>query len=240
MRHSILQCLRLISLDAIKQPRRFVFSRPFGIVWTLYAATYAVANSAETLATSRTSEHVGSIVLASTCLINIPLGVWKDLRFAQLFGIGRTPVAVGAGTAARISQVKRPPVSATAAFLTRDTLTLFGSFTLAPWLTASLPHDLTANAQVKTVFTQLAVPAMTQIGATPLHLLGLDLCNRPYRLPWPVRLTRIRHSLLSTTAVRCVRILPAFGFGCLTNNALRDYLNDSSGDADQLDDGVEC
>lgn len=238
-RRPILQCLRLNLVDAIKQPKRFVFSRPFGIVWTLYAATYAVANTADTLATSSASEHVSSIVLASTCLINIPLGVWKDLRFAQLFGIGRGAVAVGASAAGQISRAKRPPMSATATFLARDTLTLFGSFTVAPWLTASLPHDLTANVQAQTIFTQLTVPALTQIGATPLHLLGLDLCNRPYRLPWPTRMIQIRHSLLSTTAVRCVRILPAFGFGCLTNTALRDYLHNSTGDADQTVDGTD-
>lgn len=208
-------------------------------MWTLYAATYAVANSADTLATSSASEHVSSIVLASTCLINIPLGVWKDLRFAKLYGIGRAPVAAGAGAAAPISPANRPPMSATATFLARDTLTLFGSFTLAPWLTASLPHDLIASVQAQTIFTQLTVPAVTQVGATPLHLLGLDLCNRPYRLPWPARMIQIRHSLVSTTAVRCVRILPAYGFGCLTNTALRDYLHSSSGDGDQLDDGVD-
>lgn len=201
-RRPILQCLRLNLSYSIRTPRRFVFSRPFGIVWTLYATTYAVANTVDTLATSSGSGHVSSIVLASTCLINIPLGVWKDLRFAQLFGIGKVPVAVGAtsaAAAAHISQPRRLPSSATMVFLARDTLTLFGSFTLAPWLAASLPHDLT------------------------------DLCNRPYRVPWRARMKQISHSLISTTAVRCVRILPAFGFGCLTNTALRDCLHDKRG-----------
>lgn len=238
-RRPILQCFRLNLSNAIRTPRRFVFSRPFGIVWTLYAATYAVANTVDTLATSSGSGHVSSIVLASTCLINIPLGVWKDLRFAQLFGIGEVPVAVGAASAAaaaHISQPRRLPISATMVFLARDTLTLFGSFTLAPWLAASLPHDLTANVQAQTIFTQLSVPALTQIGATPLHLLGLDLCNRHYRVPWRERMIRISQSLLSTTAVRCVRILPAFGFGCLTNTALRDCLHDKRGNPD---DGID-
>ncbi|CAD0105773.1 unnamed protein product, partial [Aureobasidium uvarum] len=225
----MLQCLRLHFSNAMKRPSRFVLSRPFGIVWTLYAATYIVANTSETFASTRDNVPIGSVVLASTCLVNVPLGVWKDVRFAQLFGVGKASVIAGAAASTHTAKVGRTPISAAATFLARDTLTLFGSFTLAPWLSASLPEVSLLSSQAQAVLTQLTVPALTQIGATPLHLLGLDLCNRPYRMSWRERMIQIRYYLLSTTMVRCVRILPAFGFGCLTNTALREYLHGDSG-----------
>lgn len=166
------------------------------------------------------------MVFASTFLVNVPLGVWKDVRFAQMFGSDRSGSSPSKTAAAGLPMPKlRPSRSATATFLIRDAITIFGSFTLAPRLSASIPDSLVSSPQAQIVITQLTVPALTQLAATPLHLLGLDLCNRPYRLPWSDRLVRTRRSLPSTTVVRCIRILPAFGFGCLTNTELRETLH---------------
>lgn len=113
--------------------------------------------------------------------------------------------------------------------MVRDAITIAGSFVLAPWLKASVPESLAASPQAQMVLTQLTVPMFTQIGATPLHLLGLDLCNRPFSVAWSDRLARVRQSLLSTTVVRAIRILPAFGFGCLANMELRELLHEKAG-----------
>ncbi|GKT44694.1 uncharacterized protein ColSpa_04875 [Colletotrichum spaethianum] len=75
--------------SAISRPRGFFLARPIGIVWTLYAATYVTANAATTVAEIfHGAVAVSTATFASTFLVNVPLGVWKDLRFAEIFGSG--------------------------------------------------------------------------------------------------------------------------------------------------------
>lgn len=168
----------------------------------------------------------------STFLVNVPLGLWKDVRFAQIYGTGSaSDPARMAKTAALPSPVpcRTPNLgssrAATATFLLRDAITIFGSFTLAPWLAAAIPDKLVAHPHAQTIITQLSVPSLTQLVATPLHLLGLDLYNRQHNVPWSDRLARTRRYLPSATVVRCIRIIPAFGFGCLTNTELRSVFH---------------
>ncbi|THX02275.1 hypothetical protein D6D18_04047 [Aureobasidium pullulans] len=222
----LLRSLRHQAWSLVKSPRQFMLSLPFGIVWSLYAGTYGVANVAETISERLTPEHVGTIVGASAFLVNVPLGVWKDIRFAQMFA--RIPSRV-ANTAAATATATvpmpklRPSRSATTVWLVRDALTLFGSFTFAPRLAAAIPDNLALHPQT---ISQLSVPALTQIVATPLHLLGLDLTTRQHHVPWMQRIAdTTRSGLLSTTIVRCFRILPAFGFGCIGNTEMRKALH---------------
>jgi hypothetical protein len=221
----LLKSLRHQAWSLVKSPRQFMLSLPFGIVWGLYAGTYGVANVAETISERLTPEHVGTIVGASAFLVNVPLGVYKDVRFAQMFA--RVPsrvanTAAAAATATVPMPKLRPSRSATTVWLVRDALTLFGSFTFAPRLASALPDNLAVHPQT---ISQLSVPALTQIIATPLHLLGLDLTTRQHHVPWSQRFAHIRTGLLSTTIVRCFRILPAFGFGCIGNTEMRKALH---------------
>lgn len=222
----LLRSLRHQAWSLVKSPRQFMLSLPFGIVWSLYAGTYGVANVAETISERLTPDHVGAIVGASAFLVNVPLGVYKDVRFAQIFA--RVPSRV-ANTAAATATATvpmpkvRPSRSATTVWLVRDALTLFGSFTFAPRLAAAVPDNLAFSPQT---ISQLSVPALTQFVATPLHLLGLDLATRQHHVPWTERVVDItRSGLLSTTIVRCFRILPAFGFGCIGNTEMRKALH---------------
>ena len=212
-------------MGALRQPGLFVFQRPFGIVWALYAATYSVANVTDTISHKLEIAAAGTITFATTMLANVPLALWKDIRFAQEYGTGRGPDAKIAN--ANISQSpvtlqnKSMARAAAAIFLVRDGVTIFGSFTLAPWLSDAIPDHLAAHPHAKPVITQLTVPVLTQLVATPLHLLALDMYTRQYTVPF---LDRIKHSqqyLLSSTLLRGVRIIPAFGVGCLTNMELR-------------------
>ena len=205
---------------ALKQPKKLFFHRSFGVMWALYAATFSVANGTDTLCREFQNAAAGTITFLSTTLVNVPLGVWKDIRFAQMFGrasdskveAGRSsaigPLPVQARGAARI---------ATMIFLMRDSITIFGSFTLAPWLSEHTNASLAA--------TQLTVPVLTQLGATPLHLLGLDLYTRQHSVPLSNRIAQSSRHLPSATAVRCIRIIPAFGFGCLANMELRSFFH---------------
>ncbi|KAE8353456.1 hypothetical protein BDV28DRAFT_164914 [Aspergillus coremiiformis] len=211
----LLRSLRSHSLVALQRPGSFIFSRPFGLIWTLYAATYAVANGTETVTTALCPSKVDPITFTTTFLVNVPLGVWKDIRFAQLFGRNLE----SATNALRVSK------AATAAFLLRDGVTIFGSFTLASWCASIIPDSLTSQPRSKTILTQIAVPVLSQLVATPFHLLGLDLYNRP-SVRWRDRCVAIRSHLASATVIRCIRIIPAFGFGVLTNMGLRKIFHE--------------
>ncbi|KAL4910387.1 hypothetical protein BDW74DRAFT_165441 [Aspergillus multicolor] len=214
---------------ALSHPTRFLFSKPHGHVFALYAATYTVANGTETVTKYSHPSISGALTFAATFAVNIPLGVWKDIRFAQFFGtqaatqVPKTATKVGA---LPITPKRTGSAAATATLLIRDAVTIYGSFTLAQECADLIPDSLAAHPYSKTVFTQLVVPVLSQLVATPLHLLGLDLYNRQYRAPVRDRMAVVWRDLGSATAVRCARIVPAFGVGCLVNMGLRGALHD--------------
>jgi hypothetical protein len=190
-----------------------------------------VANASETLTRDWIkivdSRTIDLISFVSTFLVNVPLGVWKDLRFAKFYGIANS---------ARATTINRPrpdlrlptkanrysTVAASLSFLLRDAITIFGSFKLAPSFAeyftlaniSTIPHTCY-------IVSQLVVPAMTQLFATPLHLLGLDLYRQHREVTLSERLIRIGRDAPSVTLVRSCRILPAFGAGCVANTELR-------------------
>lgn len=221
---SLLHGLRRHALQALKSPTRFVFQLPFGIIWSLYAATYIVANGTDTISTKLKASGTGMITFATTTLVNVPMGVWKDIRFAKIFGTQTYAHNVETVRPALV-QNRGVARAATAIFLLRDGVTIFGSFTLAPKLSAAIPDSITSHPQAKPVISQLTVPVLTQFVATPLHLLGLDLYMRQHAVPLVDRVVQSQRYLASTTVVRCIRILPAFGFGCLANLELRSLFH---------------
>ncbi|KAI2467892.1 hypothetical protein F4781DRAFT_287692 [Annulohypoxylon bovei var. microspora] len=181
-------------------PRRFFATRPVLVVWTLYAVTYFTANTCETLIERYLHPDrkaiTGTIISPAVFAVNTPLGVWKDVRFAQFFG-NRTaaspsspaasPVSAAAPSRALVPRGMPAPVSA--AFLARDIITVFGTFAIAP-----------------------------QVVATPAHLLGLDLYNRPQTTGIVDRVGGARRWLLSTMAMRAARLVPAWGVSIILNN----------------------
>ena len=191
-------------------------------------------------------------------MVNIALGIFKDVKFAQYFSSSQantTPSTIGA-MATTPKTIKPPPptpttptasitpstttnpklkpsipLAAYSIFLLRDSITIASSFTLAPWLASStaLLDPISTNPHIKSTIAQLAVPAAFQFVATPLHLLGLDLVGRPGRAgaggsSMLERAERIRRDWFSASSVRAVRILPAFGVGCVVNTELREWL----------------
>jgi hypothetical protein len=72
---------------------------------------------------------------------------------------------------------------------------------------------------------QLSVPILSQVVATPVHLLALDFYNNQHKEGSGPRIARMRRSLLPTTAMRCSRIIPAFGVGLVVNTNLRDHFH---------------
>jgi hypothetical protein len=186
-------------------------------------ATYSVANVTDTISRKFEIAAAGTLTFATTMLANVPLALWKDIRFAREYGTGRGPDAKIANALSQnpMTQNKSMARTAAAIFLVRDGVTIFGSFTLAPWLSDAIPDHLAAHPHAKPIITQLTVPVLTQLVATPLHLLALDIYTRQYSMPFVDRIKHSQQYLLSSTLLRGIRIIPAFGVGCLTNMELR-------------------
>jgi hypothetical protein len=70
---------------------------------------------------------------------------------------------------------------------------------------------------------QFVTPAAVQLVSTPLHLLGLDLYNRPNVAAGGPdgRMSRVLRDWAKSAAARMCRIIPAFGVGGVVNTKVR-------------------
>lgn len=219
--------LKRNTVESLRSPGRFLFGRPYATMWTLYAATYVVSNLSHTFTSVFNEALVGTVTFINTSLVNVPLGILKDIRFAQIFG---APPPTTLKKDNSINKVVAPNPSrgsflvAASTFLVRDCITIFGSFTMAPALSGSIPDSIASTHRGKAIISQLTVPAISQLVATPIHLLGLDQHARPHGISWQSRARQIRKDVIPATFVRSLRIIPAFGIGNILNMEARQRL----------------
>lgn len=225
---SILASLRRSFSELARHPLRTLASRPVGLVFLLYGGTYLTANALDTASSTLSSRPArattaGPAKFAASSLANVSLCVYKDQAFVKLF---RAP-----GAAA-----PRPvPLPCFAIFALRDCLTIFASFNvptrLAPYLDAYTSQSAARVSGLTAA--QFLAPAAVQLVSTPLHLLGLDLYNRPSSskpaaaaagVSWGERWRAIRRGWLPSCAARIGRIVPAFGVGGVVNYKVRQGL----------------
>ena len=116
------------------------------------------------------------------------------------------------------------PKSSFALFALRDSLTVFTSFNIPPLLGPMIGSQNVA---------QFVAPAGVQLLSTPLHLLGLDLYNRPnidgrvgkgQKVTWVDRWLRIRRDWGGAALARMGRVIPAYGLGGVVNGRCRRWL----------------
>jgi hypothetical protein len=226
---------------SITQPATFLVSRPSLLVWGLYTATFATANMSETLLNKvyPKIDHAiaGMTTFASTFVVNSSVGIWKDVKFAQLFG---SPKPTKTPSPAPQPDAKPPPppkmvrsigrtripLATYSAFLLRDGLTIFGSFSLPAMVSATIPDSIASQEYLKILIAQLAIPASIQLNSTPIHLFGLDVYNRPQVMPTKERVARISRDWIGASLLRMCRIIPAFGIGGFVNTEGRLYLHE--------------
>lgn len=228
---------------SLTQPATFLTSRPSLLVWSLYTATFATANATETIL-GEVFPHIDHAIATtstflSTFVVNSSVGIWKDVKFAQLFGqnhnasLNKTtppPPSTNspppASTTSKILRSARSfPVATYSAFLIRDALTIFGSFSLPAMVSASIPDSVASREYLKILLAQLAIPASIQLISTPIHLLGLDLYNRPMSLSARDRASRVSRDWIGASLLRMCRIIPAFGIGGFANTEGRAFLH---------------
>lgn len=203
-------------------------------MWLLYFGTYGVANVSETVGNRLSLSPVPMAVTtaATTVAVNVALGIRKDILFARLATDTVTLTgnvselksvakkATGWCGARKLAAPSRLPKAVAGVFLLRDTITIFFSFVLADWATPYMGSGTHAS-----LAAQLTMPATSQLLATPIHLVGLDLYSRPGPLNLAARLARQSRNILPTTIVRSIRIVPALGIGVYINKWLRWHLS---------------
>ncbi|KAB8349806.1 hypothetical protein FH972_023819 [Carpinus fangiana] len=209
------------------RPHAFLFSRPFGLIFMLYTGTYFSANSLDTitstvtrpLASSRqasegqdhySAAHTtsGTAKFAATSATNLSLCVYKDNQFTKLFG---------SGTSAR-----PVPGISLGLFAVRDMMTIFASFNMPAIIAPRLPLTDSMKQYVSQASAaQFLAPAAVQVVSTPLHLLGLDLYNRPGATQ-AERVAKVVRDWGTSCAARMCRIIPAFGVGGVVNSTDRN------------------
>ncbi len=215
-RRPLVESLKSSLHSLIRQPHRMVFSKPFALIFALYGGTYLTANTLDT-ATSTVralpATHVtaGTAKFAASSAANIGICIYKDQVFVRLFG----PPGV----------VPRPvALPSYLLFAARDCMTIFASFNvpglLGPVLSRRLGDEVQRHVSAQTV-AQFAAPACVQLFSTPVHLLGLDIYNRPAVGGWRDRWVAVSKNWAVSTAARICRIVPAFGVGGVVNFKVR-------------------
>ncbi|KAL4942068.1 hypothetical protein BDV06DRAFT_222487 [Aspergillus oleicola] len=226
----------------LTNPSGFFLGTPFLLIYTLYTSTYLTANTIDTAVStlrdkSFSTVFPGTAKFITTTAVNMGICVYKDARFAKIFGAKQQPPQPNAAPAsnaapAQASASCHPPLNNTALrvpkisytlFCLRDSITIFASFNIPALVAPSIPDFIASTPGMKAAIAQFSCPALMQFASTPMHLLGLDLYNRqpPGGLGWRERALRIRRDYVASCFARMGKIVPAYGVGGVVNVRLR-------------------
>lgn len=222
-RNTLINSLKSSLRDFVVRPQTILFSKPLALIFMVYGSTYLSANTVDTVNSTvnnrpATTVTSGTTKFAASSATNVGMTIWKDQVFVRMFGPpGATPRSV--------------PLTSLSLFALRDSLTIFASFNvpplLGPYLTSHFSDGLKKHVSGLST-AQFLAPAAIQFVSTPMHLLGLDLYNRPATGSSPItmreRFDIIRKNWAISSFARIGRIVPAFGFGGVVNTKVRRAL----------------
>ncbi|ORY00693.1 hypothetical protein K493DRAFT_312720 [Basidiobolus meristosporus CBS 931.73] len=190
--------------DLFTAPHKFVRQPAFMIMFAVYSGTYITANTTESLCNHFDRPWQLPKFITSS-IANIGLSLLRDKLLTQWFGN---------------SKPKPLPPLSYGCFVARDCLTIAASFNLPPMLAPMLEQRINLKRDQCEMLAQLVTPVGVQLLSTPLHLTGLDLYNRPDATT-SQRAAFLKKECPATTAIRMVRILPAFSLGGVANKWMR-------------------
>ena len=190
----------------ILKPANFFTSTPFLWMFFVYAATYTASNSFKSLtaAVELPAAMASSVVTLLTALVNTTCGIAKDAAYAKMFGTKSSKDG---------AQPKIPPLAYATWFL-RD-LTAF-AFIL------SLPPIIAAQLSINEGVAKFSTPILAQYFTTPLHVLGVNMCNMP-GARFSAQLAAVRTGFFSTVTARQLRIIPPYSIGGVVNSQLLSF-----------------
>ncbi|KAI7848035.1 hypothetical protein BDC45DRAFT_491012 [Circinella umbellata] len=193
----------------ITRPLEFAGSTQFRLVFGLYFGTYLTANVVDT-ANERlgiTGTTAAWYKFIATSVMNMGVCIYKDRTFTRMFGVTTT---------------RALPKFTYLCFAARDSMTVAASFNAPVYFASWLQENYSLDQRDSKVTAQLACPALVQFISTPIHLLGLDLYNRPNATS-NQRVGLIRKEYFKSALARVGRIGPAFGIGGVGNTYFRGF-----------------
>lgn len=249
----------------ISKPSSFFLGTPFLLIYTLYSSTYLTANAIDTITSTYRNQPYDTVTpgpakFISTTTVNMAICVYKDARFAKIFGAQQQPQPQPQSQPQQQMQrypfpkstqhtsLRPPPPPQPAAsgpkipltsytlFCLRDSVTIFASFNVPPLIAPSIPDFIASTPAMKAAVAQFSCPALMQFFSTPMHLLGLDLYNRQPvgGLSAGERIARIRRDYVPSCFARMGKIVPAYGVGGVVNVRLRAVLMDKLGEKEKV------
>ena len=176
-------------------------------MYFVYGSTFTVSNLADHM---DLTEHVPQPLqkLALVFGVNTGTSLIRDKKYAQEFGL---------------TEKRAFPKLSLGLFFTRDLIAMAAAFILPAKLGPGVGRKLGLSAENGERVVQMSLPVLQQFITTPIHLLGLDLYNRP-EVSMQARLARIAGLYTNSVLLRMMRFLPAYGLGGVANTELRRYL----------------
>lgn len=192
-------------LRVLRTPHIAFMGRDNLAVNTVYGSTYIARNTTESTCKYLEVDSALPIFLISS-LVNCPLSIWKDKIIAKMYN----------------ESAKKLPMSTYGCFIARDSIVVGVSFVGPRFLSPVLKSSTGCSDFVADTAAQLLCPGLSQLIATPLHLVGLDLYNRPTatlgeHIGFAIRTAR------GPILTRMVRQVYVFGFGSVLNKEVNKY-----------------
>jgi len=178
------------------------YTRPLGIMFFVYSSTYTTANLVELYCKKNNIDYKIPTIIC-TSIVNIISISYKDKEYSKIFNTTHN---------------KFPKISY-GLFALRDTLTITSSFVFKNDMVEILNKYMPKNTA--DFISSITLPISSQIISTPIHILSIDIYQRP-NISFDERIKNIICSYKSICKGRILRVIPAFCIGGFINDMLRD------------------
>lgn len=182
--------------------KKIKFQRPFGIMSLVYSSTYSTANLTESYCKKKDIDYKIPTLVA-TSFVNITTIAYKDKEYSKIFN----------------SKFNKFPKISYGLFAIRDMLTISSSFIFKKDMIDILHKYMPLNTA--DFFASLTLPILAQTISTPIHILAIDIYQRP-EVNFKNRIDNIKNMYKTICFGRVIRVIPAFCMGGFINDMLRN------------------
>lgn len=200
----ILKSMWNTTSQIVRDPKAYLKSPLFLMMWFVYGSTYVTANSIKTFVEHseykqlesterhRRSNNIQSennqssfgktAIFACTTIVNSGSSLLKDRVYATMFS---------SASATATATAKKIPLLTYGLWCTRDFMVIGSSFVLPELMSDKLQKLQSSSSSSSrdsfpklekhmiNAFSQMMCPMVTQIAVAPVQILALDLYNRP-------------------------------------------------------------
>ena len=182
--------------------KKIKFNKPFGIMFLVYSSTYSTANLTE-LYCKKNNIDYKIPTLITTSLVNITSIAYKDKEYSKIFN----------------NSINKFPKISYGLFTIRDMFTISSCFVFKKDMIDILHKYMPLNTA--DFFASLTLPIVAQTISTPLHILAIDMYQRP-GINFKNRINNIINMYKTICIGRVIRVIPAFCMGGFINDMLRN------------------